>query len=226
MIDLYILTMRAWLGHCFKTPHRVLHRSLVSLLLALPVVTGGYGVCLTLQMGRGALDEDKFRTMDLVRRSRPWAIKAVAMGIMDLLLAVLGVLCLGLMTKSDTPMVMRAVYSVYFLAQLVLGLSALYRYPILSCNPELPLGDVMRRAVVTTLRYLPACVLSALALLTALVLCALTGAGLFMLFPGLATTQMMLLYRHTLAWETGTPIAITQEDPTPRSKHKLFSLMK
>ncbi len=226
MIDIYILTMRAWLGHCIKTPHRVLHRSLVALLLALPVITGGYGVCLTLQMARGALDEDKFATLAQARSSRPWALKAMAMGMMDLLLAVLGVLCLGLMTKADTPTAMRAIYCAYFLLQLLLSLSALYRYPILACNPELPLGDVVRRAVVTTLRYLPACVLSALALLTALILCALTGAGLFVLFPGLAATQMMLLYRHTLAWETGTPIATTQEEPTPRSRHRLFSLTK
>lgn len=225
MIDLYILTLRAWLGHCFKTPHRVMHRSLVSLLLALPVITGGYGVCLTLQMARGALNEDKFSTLDLVRRSRPWALKAIAMGLGDLLLAVLGVLCLGLMTKADTPTAMRAIYCVYFLLQLLLSLSALYRYPILVCNPELPLVDIIRRAVVTTLRYLPACVLSALALLTALILCAVTGAGLFVLFPGMATTQMMLLYRHTLAWEHGTPIEGHDPEPRPR-RRKLFSLTK
>lgn len=226
-MDIYILSMRAWLGHCFKTPHRVLHRSLVALLLALPVVTFGYGLCLTLQMARASLDESKFSTMDLVRGSRLWALKAIAMGLVDLLLLALSALCFGLMTKADTPTAMRAVYCVYFLVQLVLGLSALYRYPILACNPELPLSQVFQRAVVTAVRYLPACGLSALAMLSALILCVLTGAGLFFVFPGLATTMMMLLYRHTLAWDTGVPMAGVEEDKSLRPRRRrLFFLTK
>ena len=202
-MDLYILTLQKWLKQLLPNPHKVLHISLVFLLLSLPVVTVGYAACVCLLMARFSVDESEVGFREIVGiYAKPIFLKAVAMGLLDICLAVLTVLCAGLLIKSDTSTIARFFYCLYLIMELFLLLSSIYRYPILVCNPKLRLSDVFKRGALITFKYLFRCILFALVMLTAFILCALTGVGIILVFPGLVAFFVIIIYRQTLAYET------------------------
>ena len=131
-----------------------------------------------------------------LREIRPCAGKALGMGIVDLACIVAAVSCVArLLDKNQLALGLGSAVLLYLL--LFYLSTAMFRYPVLTLNPHLSLGQVVLCAMSMTLKNMGYwCVV-----LLALLICGATGVGLVLLLPGCTALMMTTAWSESLKKE-------------------------
>ena len=191
-----------WLSCAAKEPDGLVAGSLLFVLCCLPLLTFGPAwLALAVYMGRrGAGVKTSWREAMSFALKR-CGLKAWLMGWSDFLAVALaggGLLALGGM---QLPALLRFVYGIALFLDGLYIVSGLYRYPALAREPNNLLSRIIVRGFLMAIGNLGWTLLFACAQLLLLVVCAATGIGLVLLYPGgvallayYAYTEMIQIY--------------------------------
>jgi hypothetical protein len=212
----YARALRRWTGFLIREPDALLAGSALFLLTALPLVTLGPAL-LALHYYMRAREEGVRRTWrDACRHAflrcgaRSWLMGAT--DVFALVMAggcLLGVL--GLPADFSTappapppmlPLPLRAVYAALFALDLLYFLSGIYRYPALIDAPEAGFIKTASRGFLLAVGDLGWFLMFTFASLLALIVCALTGVGIFLVFPAASAALAGCAYDEMSAYYT------------------------
>ena len=135
-----------------------------------------------------------------LREIRPCAGKALGMGIVDLACIVAAVSCIArLLDKNQLALGLGSAVLLYLL--LFYLSTAMFRYPVLTLNPHLSLGQVVLCAMSMTLKNMGWMFLYWCVVLLALLICGATGVGMVLLLPGCTALMMTTAWSESLKKE-------------------------
>ena len=196
----YMYAIKRFGKQLWKEPNTVMCASLLMTLLGLPVLTIGIALCagIAYMYAREKGIETSFRTA--LREIRPCVGKALGMGIIDLACIVAAVSCIAHMLEKDQ-MALGLGSAVLLYLLLFYFSTAMFRYPILTLNPHLPLGQVALCAMSVTLKNMGWMFLYWCVVLLALLVCGATGVGLILLLPGCTALMMTTAWSESLKKE-------------------------
>ena len=187
----YMYALKRFGKQLWKEPNTVMCASILMMLLGMPVLTIGIalfaGVPYMYAKEKGI--ETSFRMG-----------KALGMGIVDLACIVAAVSCVArLLDKNQLALGLGSAVLLYLL--LFYLSTAMFRYPVLTLNPHLSLGQVVLCAMSMTLKNMGWMFLYWCVVLLALLICGATGVGLVLLLPGCTALMMTTAWSESLKKE-------------------------
>ncbi len=182
--DCYITALRRWVPFLWKEPNSLLAGSCWFILTCVPVVTAGPALLALTHYVRARERGERVTW----REARSFAFgrcgaKGWLMGLCDAAALILAAGCALTVTEETLPVPVRFLYAVLFAFDVSFLLSGMFRYPALRAQPEDKLGVLILRGYLLALGNLGWTLLIFCAQLLALMVCALTGVGIFLLFP-------------------------------------------
>ena len=196
----YMYALKRFGKQLWKEPNTVMCASILMTLLGLPVLTIGIALCagVAYMYAKEKGIETSFRMA--LREIRPCAGKALGMGIVDLACIVAVVSCIArLLDKSQLALGLGSAVLLYLL--LFYLSTAMFRYPVLTLNPHLSLGQVVLCAMSMTLKNMGWMFLYWCVVLLALLICGATGVGMVLLLPGCTALMMTTAWSESLKKE-------------------------
>jgi hypothetical protein len=193
----YMYAVKRFGKQIWSEPHTVMIASLLVLLLSLPVVTCGIALCAGVQYMYCKEKGIGVNVRGAIRQIGPCAVKALLMGLMDLACLIACVSAVAWLI-ADGNFVLKLMSAVFLYFALFYLSTAIYRYPILTLNPQLSLIQVFLCAMGVVLKNLLYVFLYWCVLLMALMICAVTGVGLILLLPGCAALLMVTAWSESL----------------------------
>ncbi len=197
--EYYIAAMRRWVPFLWKEPHALLAGSGWFMLTCLPLVTFGPAlIALTHYMRlreRGIKVSWRQATALAFRQcgARGWL-----MGLTDGLALFMAGGCALSVLEEGLPLPIRLIYALLFIVDLLYLMSGMYRYPALNAEPGAKVGMMAARGFLMALNNLGWTLMFFFAQLLALMICALTGVGLFILYPAAAALLAACAYESML----------------------------
>ena len=174
--------VRRFLHMLLHEPHVLIGASLLCLLFTLPVLPVGVGVaaalhyCACCEQGRAC------GLRQALRETRHLRGRAFLMGLLDLLAGLCAAATLGLVL-SRASVAVKASACVLFYLDVSFLASALFRYPAL-VRGDLPLARAIHTGVAVCMANVWQVLLYWCVALLLLMLCAASGIGVLLLFPG------------------------------------------
>ena len=191
----YIAAVRRWWRYLRTEPQGLMAGSLWFVLTALPIIT--YGLAWTALVYYMHQREQHTRVTWREACGYVWkgcGTRSLLMGGSDLLALLLAGGCVLGMTQPELPMVMRLGYALFFMADVLYMLSALYRYPAMMLDTGISVPMAASRGVLMSVGAIGWTLMLCFVALSALLVCTATGVGLPMLYPAISALLAVCAY--------------------------------
>ena len=198
----YIDALREWASYCFKEPQGVLKGSLLFLLCSIPIVTYGPArLAAVYYMGRrsaGFRAAWKEAAAFGFGAGGAVGFKGWIMGFSDFLALLLAAGSGYAILEMALPLPLRFIYCAVLLLDLIYLFSGIYRYPALAAEPDKKISMLILRGFLLSAESPLQSFLFFCVQLLWLMLCALTGVGLPLLYPAGAALLSHCAYSHMI----------------------------
>ena len=174
--------VRRFLHMLLHEPHVLVGASLLCLLFTLPVVPAGIGIAAALHYCACCEQGQACTLRQALRETRRMRGRALLMGLLDLLAGLCAAATLGLVL-SQASVAVKAISCVLFYLDVSFLASALFRYPAL-VRGDLTLGRAIHTGIAVCMANAGQVFLYWCVALLLLMVCAASGIGLLLLFPG------------------------------------------
>ncbi|MCL2059185.1 MAG: hypothetical protein FWH01_09060 [Oscillospiraceae bacterium] len=192
----YIEVLMGWGRKVFREPHQWLAVSLMFTLLALPVVTFGAAAASAVWLARQYSLEYRVRPFREVKHiMRPCFRKSLVMGLLDICFA--GALAAMVFHMVANGALMWG-YAFFAVLDLLFLLSGYYRYPVLVCNTNLSLWDVLVTGLMLAANNLGLLLMLFSVNALAAIISVWSGFGILLVYPGVTAFLVIYLYQCNL----------------------------
>lgn len=193
----YMHALRRFVKQIWREPNTVMMASLVMVGLSLPVVSIGLAWCFGVSYMHDKEKGIGTSVRAALRSVKPYWGKALIMGIVDVCFVVACVSAIAWLV-AGRDFVLTLLSTVFLYLALFYLATGIFRYPILTLNPGLSLGEVVVCAMSVTLKNFGYVLLYWCVALMALMICAVTGVGLVLLLPGCVALLMTTSWSESL----------------------------
>jgi len=198
-MELYVGVIKKWLSHSFRELQDILYISIIFVVLCLPVISIGIALSVCFILAKLSIDGYKIGKIEFIKNYvKPILFKSFIVGFIDLIFAVTTVLCCYMLISPYTPYALAVMYMFFLGFDILFFMSAMYRYPILVCNEDLPIKEIYTKSLILVCKNLMFCIAMLMVLITVLGLSLLTGIGVLFIFPGAAIFLISFMYKQMI----------------------------
>jgi hypothetical protein len=191
----YAAALKRFMAFVRSEPNALMGGSLLFALACLPVVTAGPAWLALCRYMHGRERGEGISWLGACALSfRTAGARAWLMGLSDMLALAMAGGCALVLLDGGMPAAALFAYSAMLMLDLVYLMSGIYRYPALCAEPTGRFGLLAARGFLMALANIGWTLMFSFAQLLALMVCALTGVGLLLLFPAASALLAVCAY--------------------------------